>query len=72
MFSAAELFLHVVYYFWEIFLFRCWNHILCHNASMIASHVYHVVCFCVFSEFQVFPVDQDVAQLLLYTFGRSV
>ena len=58
--------------FWESFFFWCWNGELRHNSSMINSHVYHVICFSVFTSCQVLPIHQDVVQLLLCTFRCSV
>ena len=58
-------------FLWDFFL-RCCNHKLCHNTSVVASHVDHVICFSISAATHVFPVHQYVVQLFLYTFQCPV
>ena len=48
------------------------NHECSHDTSVVAAHVDHVVGFSIFVVFQVSSLDQNVVDLLLGSFRRSV
>ena len=50
----------------------CVDYECCHDTSVVAANADHVIGFSIFTVFQVSPLDQDVLNLFLGLFGRSV
>ena len=66
-----DFLLVAVFFSRDIFLWCCDDN-LCHNTSVVASHVDHVVCFGISAAVHMFSVHQYVIQLFLSTFRCPV
>ena len=52
--------------------FRCIDYECCHDTSVVTAQVDHVVGFSILTVFQVSSLDQDVVDLFLGPYKRSV